>query len=244
MRFLHSATVLSRKARRTLVVAGSVLALASGLAVLAPADAGVKNSKHDFSSSGTGGIWGTPDTDQVCIFCHTPHNAQSGAEPLWNRTNPGHTFKTYGSTTLDASVGQPTGNSRLCLSCHDGSVAIDSYVQGGSATPSMMAIGDVYYPGSPYGQGGANIGGNYGGNANVNDLSNDHPVSFTYNAALAAADGHLVDPTANATGLPLYSEKLECATCHDVHNQKSVAGTKLLRAASAGSTICLKCHQK
>jgi predicted CXXCH cytochrome family protein len=216
------------------------LGLVAGLAY-GPATAGVVNSKHDFSRSGTGGIWGSSTEDEVCIFCHTPHGAQAGLEPLWNRVDPGHTFAVYTSSTLNATPGQPSGPSRLCLSCHDGSVAIDAYVQGG-ATPTMMALGDVYYPGSPYGQGGANIGGNYSGNAGVNDLMNDHPVSFSYDAALVTADGHLNDPT--TVGMPLYQGKLECSTCHDVHNQAVVAGSKLLRVTQTGSQICLRCHAK
>ena len=224
------------------------LGLAVGLAcTLPPAQAGtIVNSKHDFSSSGMGGNWGSTDVNEVCVFCHTPHNAQTvSGGPLWNRAPLSKTFKTYanaGSGTLTATVGQPTGNTLLCLSCHDGSIAIDQFVRGAGAGKGMMAIGDVYYPGSPYGEGGPNIGGNYTGNPNVNDLSNDHPVSFTYDATLAANDGGLKEP--GATGLPLFSSKLECATCHDVHNVKSVPGTKLLRVAIASSALCLSCHTK
>ena len=219
------------------------LALALILA-RAPAQAGIVNSKHDFSNAGTGGNWGSSDVNEVCIFCHTPHNAQnvSGA-PLWNRAGLTKTFKVYANGgSLNATVGQPTGNTLLCLSCHDGSIAIDQFIQGKQGAPKMMAIGDVYYPGSPYGQGRPNIGGNYTGNGNVNDLANDHPVSFTYDAALAAADGGLHAP--DSTGLPLYSGKLECATCHDVHNVKSAGKPRLLRKDIAGSALCLSCHTK
>ena len=236
---------MTRNSTKVLLAVGAVVAATFALAAVATA--GVVNSKHDFSSGGTGGNWGATNQAQVCIFCHTPHNAQAGQEPLWNRVALSKTFSIYSSDTFDgkSTIGQPGGNSKLCLSCHDGSVAIDAYVAGNPSTsPKMMAIGDVYYPGSPYGQGGPNIGGNYAGNNNVNDLTNDHPVSFTYDDALANADKHLKLASALPATLPLYGGKMECATCHDVHNQKSIAGTKLLRVAKDGSALCLTCHLK
>jgi len=77
-------------------------------------------------------------------------------------------------------------------------------------------------------------------------LANDHPISFTYDAALAAADGHLVTPAAtnrvDAAGLvPLYGSKMECASCHATHDN---ANGKFLRISNAGSALCLKCHVK
>jgi predicted CXXCH cytochrome family protein len=77
------------------------------------------------------------------------------------------------------------------------------------------------------------------------DLTNDHPISFTYNAALATADGGLVTPASDSlvvTGIPLYSEKMECASCHNVHN--NTTAQPFLRVANAGSGLCLKCHVK
>lgn len=229
---------------RGLLLPTAIIAVAL-LGLAATALAGVANSKHDFSSNGSGGMWGSADQQRVCVFCHTPHNAQAGAEPLWNRAPVNSVFNVYTSTTLNATVGQPGGNSKLCLSCHDGSVAIDAYVAGNpNGTPQMMAIGDVYYSGSPYGDGGANIGGNYTGNANVNDLTNDHPISFNYDDALASSDGGLKAASLLPASLPLFAQKVECATCHDVHNKDVVSGTKLLRVTAEGSLICLSCHIK
>jgi hypothetical protein len=87
------------------------------------------------------------------------------------------------------------------------------------------------------------------------DLSEDHPISITYNSALAGIDGELVDPSADgdidadtvgaaAPYVPLYGGVLQCASCHDVHATGTVAGTPLLRVDDAGSLICLKCHIK
>ena len=81
------------------------------------------------------------------------------------------------------------------------------------------------------------------------DLKNDHPVSFTYNTALATADGELFNPSAANSGPTstidadlLFSSKVECASCHDVHNTQNIA--KLLTVSNADSGLCLTCHDK
>jgi predicted CXXCH cytochrome family protein len=180
--------------------------------------AGITGTDHDLSGRG----WGS---DQICIFCHAPHNvATSGSGnqivPLWNHGTTAATFTLYTSSTLQAVPGQPGGYSKACLSCHDGTVAIDTY---GART------GTNNMTGSPL------IG---------TDLSNDHPVSFTYDSALATADGGLTSPSSASlvvTGIPLFSAKMECSTCHSVHDN---AKGKFLRASNTGSALCLKCHTK
>jgi predicted CXXCH cytochrome family protein len=190
--------------------------------VLTPAGLGqtILGSEHDFSGSGWSG-------GQICVTCHTPHNADTTVAnaPLWNHALTTATFTPYSSATLDASVGQPNGISKLCLSCHDGTVAIDSF--GGTTGSTIIS-------------GGARIG---------TDLSNDHPISFAYSAALATTDGGLYDPTATASGLGgtitadlLNAGQLECSSCHDVHN--SYGNNHLLVKSNAGSALCLTCHDK
>ena len=77
------------------------------------------------------------------------------------------------------------------------------------------------------------------------DLSDDHPISFTYDAALATADGELATPSGGTVGtLPLFgasSDQMECATCHDVHDDTN--GNFLLMDNTA-SALCLTCHNK
>ncbi|NOZ02160.1 MAG: cytochrome c3 family protein [Deltaproteobacteria bacterium] len=199
----------------TVLVLGAALIL-----MLGPSKdtvAGIAGSDHDLSGKG----WGT---DELCIFCHAPHNAVtsvSGA-PLWNHDVTASTFTVYSSDTLNATVGQPDGASKLCLSCHDGTVAIDSF--GGSTGTHFMS-------------GGENLG---------SDLSNDHPISFTYDAALATADGGLVTPASASfvdagQNIPLYGAKMQCASCHDVHDDANGA---FLRLNNTGSALCLSCHNK
>lgn len=187
-----------------------------------PAQAAITGSAHDFSAAG----WNA--TSEICIVCHTPHNADStvaGIAPLWNHELTVSTFTPYSSATLNATVGQPGGVSILCLSCHDGSVALDSF--GGAAGGTPMSVTTAL------------LG---------TDLTNDHPVSFTYDSALYVTDGELVDPGLGGTGispLPLFgvsSNQLECATCHDVHNNGSFG--KMLRMGNTNSALCLTCHAK
>jgi predicted CXXCH cytochrome family protein len=177
--------------------------------------ASIVGSPHDLSGEGYG-------TTQICIFCHTPHNAKTEASaPLWNHGDTTATYTLYSSPTFTATgISQPGSNSKACLSCHDGTIAIDAY---GSETGSNFMSGDALL--------------------DIN-LANDHPISFTYDGALAAADGGLVVPSSSSevvTGIPLFYSKMECASCHGVHDN---AHGNFLRFDNTGSALCLKCHLK
>ncbi len=185
----------------------------------------ITGSAHDFS----GNSWNT--TTEICIVCHTPHNSQTLPDaPLWNHqlsavTN--YTLYTNAvSGTFDATAGQPDGASKLCLSCHDGTVALENF---GSITTGTHFIPGLY-----------NLGTN---------LSNDHPISFVYNNALANTDGGLFNPTTQPSGLGgtiqndlLISNKMQCSSCHDVHNKYNLQ--YLLKKDNTGSALCLTCHNK
>ncbi|MEW6719748.1 MAG: cytochrome c3 family protein [Thermodesulfobacteriota bacterium] len=200
--------------KKTLIL----IAVAAALALVpASSMAGIATTAHDLSGKG----WGT---DQICVFCHTPHNAKAEQIiPLWNhgaRTSTSYTL--YTSTTLDAGpLGQPVGVSKACLSCHDGVTAIDSY---GARTGSNYMTGD-----------------NTVGRSNT--LADDHPISFTW----PTTDTGLYTPSSGKVGtlqLPLYgtgNDQMECGSCHDVHNN---AHAPFLRAANAASALCLNCHNK
>ena len=108
----------------------SAVLLASLLLVGASADAGVSSSKHDFRAPGSGPP-GALDSGKVCIFCHAPHT-DAPSFPLWNRRFGGLAYTPYSSASMQATPGQPTGSSKLCLSCHDGTIAV-----------SELALGDI-----------------------------------------------------------------------------------------------------
>ena len=77
---------------------------------------------------------------EVCVYCHTPHAANTTiALPLWNRTNKLTTYNTYNSSTITQPVSQPGPNSLSCLSCHDGTVAIDSIINMPGAGGALLS---------------------------------------------------------------------------------------------------------
>ena len=111
---------------------GIFLILSLFISQAALAKMGVNGSKHDLSPTGSGTLKISDPLGRVCVFCHVPHGATVSPlsdTPLWSRTLPSQTYTTYASTTmkLGYSLFQPSGSSRLCLSCHDGTIALGSY---------------------------------------------------------------------------------------------------------------------
>ncbi|MHC4359393.1 MAG: cytochrome c3 family protein [Planctomycetota bacterium] len=169
----------------------------------------VAGTAHDLSPA--------QDGSMACQYCHTPHMALADT-PLWNHKLSDRIYEIYWSSSLDAKVGQPTGSSKLCLSCHDGTIALESTIRGGS--------GRTYMP-----PGSSNLG---------TDLSDDHPISFVYSAALSSEDPQIRQPESlpDEFRLDKYDE-LQCATCHDPHD--NTFGNFLV-VSNLRSNLCLKCH--
>lgn len=258
---------------RTGIVAALLLVL--GLLGAWQADAqrisDVRGTRHNLSATGPGSTHaaaGAGGTNEVCVFCHTPHGAtqadQGGAAlraPLWNRRVPaGSTYTPYTSSSMDAQSiadginSQPGGSSKLCLSCHDGTLAIGNVnVLNGKLDASIEMTGTGPGGVMPAGQGTNSGFTRFLGT----DLRNDHPISVTFNAALATRDGELrpVDgqqrwPAGSGSVLGLRSPgqkpllpleptgaanagQVQCATCHDPHIRELDAAKgnqKFLRA--------------
>src|SRR5246127_2185332 len=79
---------------------------------------------HNLSLSGNSPVKGALDP---CLYCHVPHSGiatPNGA--LWSQQLSTQTYTTYTSTTLHNTGLQPMlgSDSSLCLSCHDGTVAV------------------------------------------------------------------------------------------------------------------------
>lgn len=212
-------------------LAAAVLFFAFGTQSAVAAIGSIVGSKHDFSTSGPNAAYKSTTTNQVCVYCHAPH--ATGATPLWSHASSVVSYGLYASPTLNATdMGQPGVTSKLCLSCHDGTVAVDSF---GGATGTKLATGLAL------------IG---------TSLADDHPIGFSYNATLVSADPGLYAVTKAVTigtgntgtidTKLLFAGKMECASCHDVHN--STSGTaqesKLLRITSSASALCTTCHIK
>lgn len=180
------------------------------------------HSKHNLSISGPGEVRSSTE-GEICIFCHAPHTTQA-QPPLWNRRMPASAYTPYSSATLKAKVGQPTGASKLCLSCHDGTIALGDVAN--RSTPIPMRQGTQAMPPGP-----SRIG---------TDLSSHHPVSFTYDAGLATIQGELKDPMTLQNEVRLDpNRQMQCTSCHDPHSDKY---GKFLVKDNSGSALCLDCH--
>ena len=183
----------------------------------------IVNSVHNLSVSGPGNIRADSESE-ICIFCHTPHNS-SPRTPLWNKQETGIIYTLYSSSTIQSAPGQPDGTSILCLSCHDGTIALGNVLS--RDVDIEFGSGITVMP-----DGTTNL---------MTDLSDDHPVSLLYNSSVAASDGELVDPAGLTGPVKLRNEKMQCTSCHDPHND--MLG-KFLVASNQYSDLCLYCHQK
>jgi hypothetical protein len=193
---------------------------------------------------------------RVCAFCHTPHNAEPVSGPIWNRqvlVGPSGADPYKWAAPANMNISMPAaamdpliGPSRLCLACHDGTIAID-----------------------------AHSGALISGRATVKDLTITHPIGFSYDDAMSARGlGELVDKnqflptgitTSNTAGV--YNQVarngsrrikdvlfqgaiVTCSSCHDIHNCNNAKPDPghdynyLLWAKEEQSLICLTCHIK
>ena len=213
---------------RRLLLAAVAALLLPAFAALADNPNSIIYSKHNLSISSSGSVHAVTEAD-VCIFCHTPHHAAATDGPLWNHQMSIATYTPFNSPTLIAlkiTIGQPTGSSRLCLSCHDGTVALGLV----SSRPGGIAMNNPLPDASNLGI----------------DLSSDHPISFVYNSALAnnasayPAAGGLVDPGTLPPEVVLDGDgQMQCTTCHDPHNNQY---TSFLVMNNSASQLCVTCH--
>lgn len=201
------------------LVAWAVL-LAAALA--APAAYGaLRDTPHNMVASGPTAAQTTGGAADMCILCHTPAHGGPRSGALWNRELPPKTYNLYESSTLEAALKQPTGTSRLCLSCHDGTTALGSIRRPGGGRPPVF--------------------GRLTGRVSLGtDLSDDHPVSFVYDTQLALRDRKLADPATLKKALPLdQTRQLQCTTCHDPHDNPY---RMFLRVDDRGGNLCTACH--
>jgi hypothetical protein len=182
----------------------------------------VIGSQHDLSVTGSGPVKSA--VAEACIFCHAPHNIVPNITPLWNHALSSQTYTTYTSSTYTSGTETPAvGSSKLCLSCHDGTVAMGLTVaQGTIATSGSLSTPD---------------------NLTTN-LSNSHPVSM-----IPVDDGSLATtlfatpPATKDPAVKLVAGRVECTTCHDPHNPHTDPVVPMFLARSnANGALCLACH--
>lgn len=199
----------------------------------------IVGSKHDLSVTNYYGATAGA-SQEVCVFCHTPHGANEteiSGGPIWNRKiTDMNAFEMYGG------VGSPNYLSLVCLSCHDG-VSSQGAISAVSAYDGHNILnppnGD---PGSP-----SCVACHSGGGAMPDTiwqigpiLTDDHPISIDYFASVAAAPAGDFKATPDPE-IKLFGNKVECASCHDVHNPDFGF---FLRKANDQSQLCQSCHAK
>lgn len=222
------------------------LHLASCILILIPmlALAGIRDTKHNLSVSGPGPIKAVAET-QLCIFCHTPHNSYPSG-PLWNHDPSAQTnYINYWSETLKAYTYEQAqaypvdGFSKLCLGCHDGTIALGA-VKSRQADIEMVTISGVI-------EGGRLLSGAAGYLGT--DLSGGHPISFVFDEELKNkrnAEGSLMrlkwpidDPQVKLDS----SSKVQCTACHDPHGSMATEGWPPFWNKATYDEVCQVCHE-
>jgi len=204
---------------------------------------------------------GPAGTTEVCVFCHTPHGAnQEGVTfraPIWNRTLSSAQYQMYDqvwSKSFEAKPndpGRPTGYSRLCLSCHDGTIALGNVLNkqgsGGLNGSIQMEYPTGQPPAGPFGSIPTGDGPTQQATRLLGrDLRNDHPFSMTFDTELLSKDAEFVNPGppirrpfTQSTPTPISPlrratgnsneifDSVQCTSCHNPHQ---VDFPKFLRA--------------
>jgi len=184
----------------------SIAKLALGLTLVSMsgvAMAGISSTKHNLGATGTFNF--TTSTTEICVFCHTPHGADSSAAvPIWNRTlgteGMYQTYSSLGTTTMDADSAGIGSVSLACLSCHDGTQAMNTVINspGSGSTGDVNMDGNGNYISTASGVDCTSTTGGCGGFNEFNfmsqvsaemiylstDLRNDHPISIQFAGAI------------------------------------------------------------
>lgn len=238
--------------------------------------ADIANTTHNLGSTGIG-----PNTfsgtSAVCVFCHTPHGSDTTAVvPLWNRRLAAPaaytTFDTLGTSSLEGATAPVGSVSIACLSCHDGTQAMDmvlnapgsgvtvgSYSAGvwrGSATPQgisliMQDLSDDHPVGIQYGGGGISVNAPA---APTNDPDFTAPTNAIINSNMIwwVDTETIPNRTREKTDMQLYTRSVAAidvgtnqpfVECASCHDPHS-ENTSFLRVSNTGSAVCLACHTK
>lgn len=234
-------------------------------AVMGPQN--VAGTRHNFGESTLFNEYKSNESE-ICVFCHTPHGGTLTG-PLWNRNNPASTWTHYGSATLGSYLGGLATNramgaeSLICMSCHDGSIAINHVInlpnsRGG--TPITISGLDKTIDDFGFFMNPNRIGATQANWAATGDLSDDHPISFSYTSVTGNApylptqsrNGELRTwEAAEALGVRFFggaAKTVECSSCHDPHVDYTASGnmayTPFLITTNSASALCFACHNK
>ena len=197
----------------------------------------IAGSKHDMIASGFAVASGGAATE-ICIFCHTPHGAQTSVTqaPLWNNTAATSVDATvYNSVTMNFNTATQASinatDALLCLACHDSGIGMPVNMPNvGSIDPTALAMST-----------NALLGTN---------MSNDHPIGMALGLTPEATDVG-IRPIATIIGATGFNENvfygvtniMWCSSCHDVHDGDPLSAP-FLRMNNTGSAMCKACHIK
>ncbi len=197
--------------RRLFVAVAAVLVLATGVMQADSVSAGIADTRHNLGSGpGLAGRNSTADTAEVCVFCHTPHGADVNAPaPLWNKRlgaagapaggGAYTTYDTLQTPSLDGTVAPVGSISMACLSCHDGTQAMDNVINAPGSGGFVADGGGV--DGRAYTWTGSSVSatGRISGGPGLlgTDLSNDHPIGIQYCGGGLTGSGTTVSGTCN-----------------------------------------------
>jgi predicted CXXCH cytochrome family protein len=223
--------------------------LVSSVTVPAMAAVTIAGSKHDMIASGFATPSGGAATE-ICIFCHTPHGAQTSVTqaPLWNNTASANIvasgiYNSYavinGVSMKSFTVSEAQINAtdaRLCLACHDSGIGMPVNLPNvGSIDPALAMDANAL------------LG---------TDLSNDHPIGMDLGGSPNTTDPGirtLADIRGALIGFgedPFYGGDpndniniMWCSSCHDVHDSDPLTAP-FLRISNVGSALCKACHKK
>lgn len=237
--------------------------------MLVTAEIKLRDTKHNLSVSGKGRVVAAQET-QICVFCHTPHNADP-AQPLWNhQLSAVQTYRTYWSNTLQAYTEAEShawtvdGYSKLCLSCHDGTIALGAIMNRANKYNESRSENILMEPSSCIDGSGRLIDGGpeCTGYLGTN-LSGGHPISVVLDQALIAKRN---DPSLGLSHIKLPDDvhvklypspahgcfsrcAVQCTSCHDPHSNRTTEIDKdgnpfpPFWQKETYSSVCLACHE-
>lgn len=236
---------------------------------------GIYQSIHDLNNGPDGSgvsfsVTGfVPDPEKrLCAYCHTPHHAiafadlaANGADtlPLWSHAVSNVNYSPYMSASFTQKGGQTmaadplAGPSRLCMSCHDGITAVDSYyglpnsnIMRPLAAPpytDMPVISNIGNKSHPIGFAMTDVIPGYPGAMN----QDNNILPLTNNSTFFTGSGN-AGPT--IISRLAFGALMTCSTCHDVHNSLNKisyqAGAQnyliLAPQTQTNSYLCFSCH--
>lgn len=247
----------------------SAISVAFSICAAGPAVAGIASTKHNLSTTGTQTNHVTTGSNQICVFCHTPHGSDTSAPvPLWNKKLPSNSYQTYdtlNTASLDGEVLAVGSVSLACLSCHDGTQAMDNMMNapgsgGYNAAGARATVGNDGATNYTW----ANVGANGlmpAGVTNLGtDLRNDHPIGIQYcggglsgsgtTLSGTCADGDFINGTADGSGRLIKTATINSNQVFWVEvngatgRQKDDISlyTRTFTAGAGPSVECASCH--